>query len=59
MSKIFGAIFGFLKIVILFSFFTQSFDSAVAKYGERETRMAECTLNVLVFGVSPIVIETL
>ena len=58
MSKILGVIFGFVKIVMPFSFFAQLLDNAVVKYGERETRMAECALNVLVFGVSPTIIET-
>jgi len=58
MAKIFGVIFGLLKIVTSFSFFAQLLESAAAKYGEREMRIAECALNILVFGASPTVIET-
>ena len=52
MSKIFGVIFGFLKIVISFSLFAQLLENAAAKYGERETRMEEYALNILMFGAS-------
>lgn len=45
-SKTFGVIFGFVKIIMPFSFLTQLLDNAAEKYGERETRIAECTLNV-------------
>ena len=58
MSKIFGVIFGFLKIVISFSLFAQLLENAAAKYGEREMRMEECAFNILMFGASPTVMET-
>src|SRR4051794_35622143 len=53
-SKTCGEMLGLLKFTILFSSrLAQSFDSAVAKYGECVVNISEWAQNDFVFGSSP------